>query len=365
MGGGDTQTQEQSQNSITSPWARATPLLERMIDRYSGMDPSVTGAQTDAINRMRTTLGGMPDFASIMRGGADRLMSANFDPQIAQMNEGFGGLQSNLGAVARGDFLDPMSQPGMASWMDSLGNDITKRVKGVYAGSGRDPSGAGSFAGSLSRGLSEGMAPVLASQANTLRQNQMDAAKTLYGAAGSTAQGTAGLQGNAMDSWLKGMGVYGQLPGMMTARDSGLLDLANTEAGMPWANMAQALNPALQLGAMGGTSVGTGTTTRRQPQSLMSNILGGVSAGATLLPLMFSDENLKEDIVEVGELNDGQPIFSYRYKGDPTPRIGLIAQEVAKTHPEAVYDVGGVLAVDYGAATRDARGILDPWLEAA
>lgn len=369
MGGGDTQVQEQNQNSTTAPWTQAQPLLQRLISQYSGMDTSVTPEQTSAIANLRNTLTGMPNFAGTMQGGADKLLGTNFNPQIGTMNNAYEGLVNNLNPVARGDYLNPMSQPGMSNWMDTLSNDITKRVKGVYAGAGRDPSGAGSFAGSLGRGLTEGMAPVIASQANVLRQNQMDAAKTMYGAGQSTASGTAGLEGSAMDRWMQGMGIYGQLPGMATQQGSGLLNLANTEAGMPWQGLERLLNPAMGFGALGSQSTGTGTTTRTQPQSLMSNILGGTTAAATLLPLMFSDENLKEDITQVGLLNDGQPVFSYKYRGDPKPRIGLIAQEVEKVRPDAVVDVGGWKAVDYGKATERARhiggGLLDPWLEAA
>jgi hypothetical protein len=60
---------------------------------------------------------------------------------------------------------------------------------------------------------------------------------------------------------------------------------------------------------------------------------------------------LKEDIESVGELYDGTNVYRYRYKGDDTPRIGVMAQEIAQDRPEAVRDIGGWLAVDYGAAT--------------
>ena len=38
----------------------------------------------------------------------------------------------------------------------------------------------------------------------------------------------------------------------------------------------------------------------------------------------------------VGALNDGQTVYSYRYKGDPRTQIGLLAQEVERLHPDAV-----------------------------
>ena len=83
-------------------------------------------------------------------------------------------------------------------------------------------------------------------------------------------------------------------------------------------------------------------------QSLGLNLLGG---GISALTSLFSDERLKEDIEPVGELYDGTNIYRYRYKGDAVPRIGVMAQEVEKTHPESVHEIGGFKAVDYGAAT--------------
>jgi hypothetical protein len=58
----------------------------------------------------------------------------------------------------------------------------------------------------------------------------------------------------------------------------------------------------------------------------------------------------------VGKLNDGQKVYSYNYKGDPTPEIGLLAQEVEKVRPEAVATgPDGLKRVDYGAATAKKR----------
>lgn len=96
----------------------------------------------------------------------------------------------------------------------------------------------------------------------------------------------------------------------------------------------------------------TGTQTQTQPNSLFGDILG---AGATVLGgWLGSDERLKENIVEIGKSYDGQTIYRYNYKGDPTTRIGFIAQEVEQSHPEAVGEVGGLKTVNYDLATRDA-----------
>ena len=68
----------------------------------------------------------------------------------------------------------------------------------------------------------------------------------------------------------------------------------------------------------------------------------------------FSDKRLKTDIKKIGRLYDGQHIVSYKLHGDPRTRVGLIAQDVEKDHPEAVGVARGYKIVDYGKATEDA-----------
>lgn len=93
------------------------------------------------------------------------------------------------------------------------------------------------------------------------------------------------------------------------------------------------------------------------------SILGSASSGAGGLAslasglAMFSDERLKEFIEPVGELYDGTNIYRYNYKGDPVPRIGVMAQEIEKFLPEAVTEVGGFKAVRYDLATERAAAL--------
>lgn len=129
--------------------------------------------------------------------------------------------------------------------------------------------------------------------------------------------------------------------------------LANNQAS---ANIWGALMNGAKLG-VGGAGGGGGT--------VGGNLLSGLgSAAMSFLPAIFSDERLKEDIEPVGELYDGQRVYSYRYIGDPTPRIGLMAQEVEQRNPDAVTEVGGFKAVDYGRATQYASS-LAKFIEAA
>ncbi len=75
-----------------------------------------------------------------------------------------------------------------------------------------------------------------------------------------------------------------------------------------------------------------------------------LSAGQGLASL-FSDKELKEHIVRVGQLHNGLPVYLFTYKGDNEPRLGLLAQEVLAVRPEAVdIDKSGYLKVNYALA---------------
>jgi len=63
-----------------------------------------------------------------------------------------------------------------------------------------------------------------------------------------------------------------------------------------------------------------------------------------------SDIRLKRDIALVGRLDDGLGLYRYRYLWSDTVYVGVMAQEVALIHPEAVVRSGldHYLRVDYG-----------------
>lgn len=69
--------------------------------------------------------------------------------------------------------------------------------------------------------------------------------------------------------------------------------------------------------------------------------LGSIYGGQGM---SFSDARLKRDISPIGA-----GWYRYRYIWSDDWQIGVMAQEVQKTNPAAVHNIGGWLAVDYGA----------------
>lgn len=82
--------------------------------------------------------------------------------------------------------------------------------------------------------------------------------------------------------------------------------------------------------------------------------LSGSTTTTTQPGSLFSDRRVKDDIRKVGKTFDGQTIYTFKYKGDNTTHIGLMAQDVEKKHPDAVGLAAGIKTVDYAKATDDA-----------
>lgn len=350
MGDKTPATTNTNQSTTTNPWAPATPLLQNLISQYSSINPAPTAAQTGAAQGLVDSTTGIPNFGSAGTSAVNGILGQSNTPQVGMLNNGLSQLQTNLGATASGANLDPYSTPGFGDAIKTAMSDITNQVKGVYAGSGRDPSGAGSFAGSLGRGLTQGIAPTIANQANVNTTNMMNANNTLFNASGTTANNLTNTNSASTANTLAGLQGAGMIPGLYTAPGTAQLGAANTQAQLPYGNLQQMLSAAGLLGGMGSSSTGTGTSTQTPANDPMANWIGGISAGAGLL---FSDARLKENIKRVGATDDGTNVYTYNFRGDPekTPQMGMLAQELLETKPHAVHDVGGVLAVDYKAAT--------------
>lgn len=133
----------------------------------------------------------------------------------------------------------------------------------------------------------------------------------------------------------------GMAPGVVAGD---LMTLAPAMSAAEFASMLP-MNAAGQYAAGTGGLLGAyGTQTTKQSNGLMGALGMGLQAAS-----IFSDERLKEDVERVGETDGGLGVYKYRYKGDPTPHMGVMAQEVEKKQPKASGPrVGGYRTVNYG-----------------
>jgi Chaperone of endosialidase len=84
------------------------------------------------------------------------------------------------------------------------------------------------------------------------------------------------------------------------------------------------------------------------PKFLKTLSWGDVAAEGGRNSLPVSDIRLKRDIARIAELDNGLGLYRYRYEWSDTVYVGVMAQEVAYTVPEAaVVGADGYLRVDY------------------
>ncbi len=83
-------------------------------------------------------------------------------------------------------------------------------------------------------------------------------------------------------------------------------------------------------------------------QNAMYQAIGSMASSA----MMMSDRRMKTDIARVGTLDNGLPIYVFRYKHGGPPQIGLMAQDVEQINPAAVGEIDGVKHVNYVEAVR-------------
>lgn len=154
-------------------------------------------------------------------------------------------------------------------------------------------------------------------------------------------QGMKGLEGSYAS---KGMPSSGAAAKALTKYSSGL---ANTYLQQYISNLQD--QQKMGLGAMG-TLAGAGQVSSSTGTSSGSSNNGAGSAIGTALALFaMSDRRLKEDVVRIGELPNGLPVYSFKYVGRKTRNVGVMADEVEKTIPSALGPViDGYQSVDYG-----------------
>lgn len=73
-----------------------------------------------------------------------------------------------------------------------------------------------------------------------------------------------------------------------------------------------------------------------------------IATGGAVAGPVVSDARLKDRVVPTGRSVNGIPIYHFSYKGDARVWEGVMAQDVLRSHPQAVMTLeNGYYAVDY------------------
>lgn len=266
MGGSTTETKNENKlqnfSNVTSPWSAAQPFLTGILGRLgdSFSTANVTGTENEAFNRLADSaragnpfLGQIGNLTnSLFGGGTDRtgMVQGAYD----QYNR-------SLAPTIGGDYLDPTKNPFFSDTTNAITDMVKNRVDAMYAGAGRDPAGAGSYAGVLGDSVAGALAPTFANAYATERGNQLNAINALYGAGTGTAGLLSGLDQTALGNRQAGLSAADAFMGAQNYGPNALLQIEAQRRGIPLQTLAQIAGIGTPIGGLGSQSSGTVATT--------------------------------------------------------------------------------------------------------
>ena len=155
------------------------------------------------------------------------------------------------------------------------------------------------------------------------------------------------LQGQGLQGQLMSQGINNQLnsAAMLNLLGGQQRAVGQQALDLPFQRLQQLLSVTPM--AVPQSSTGSTSSTTQKPLDIASIISGGLGLFGA-----FSDRRLKENIKQVGELDNGLAVYSFNFRGNEMTHIGLMADEVRKIRPEAVREMHGYDFVDYSLATR-------------
>ncbi|WP_171232167.1 tail fiber domain-containing protein [Ruegeria sp. HKCCA4812] len=254
-------------------------------------------------------------------------MVAGFDPlrtQAIQTAQESVGKNLESADVARGSLTAMLGQGALESAKQNVIEGLMPSINATFAHSGM--TGSDLHQQNLTKGLSTGLAQL---EDNALNR-RLSAANALQGLGQFT---------NNQSGFLDQLGTGRQQHAQDEINADMLRDQQTKSADL------DALRNYLSLTSGVGSAFGVQTATQSGGNSGLLGILG---LGLQAAPLL-SDRRVKEDIKRVGAMDDGTPVYTYRYKGGNTYHMGVMADEVEDKHPDAVVTLpSGIQAVHYG-----------------
>lgn len=276
MGSTDTSTSGTSETN-TDPWKPTIDPLKDIISRINGQIPNsdVTGAETGALDSLaRNAASGNP-YANSIGGLATDLLGGGKD-RTGMVNDAYGTFKDQLTGTARGDFVDPYTNPAFKNYLDTTQNDLWNKIQGQFAAAGRDFSGANQQ--TLGRGITEGTSQVFSNQYNQERGNQLNAINQLYNGGNNTAGILSGLDQTALGNRQAGVGAANNA---LQARDSSANQMLNVEQmrrNLPLQNLGALSGLLTPLAQLGGKSQTNSTQNTTMTPPLAMQIVQGISA---------------------------------------------------------------------------------------
>jgi len=278
MGGESSQQTQQS--SQTSPWSAAQPALTGILDKLNPLinNSGLSNTSQNALSQLESNASGGNPYATQISGVTSNLLNGGGAAALTPgVNNAYSTFQSQTNPLASNTDYNPYNTPGFSDAIKTMTSDITNNVNGMFAGAGRDLSGANQQA--LARGLSQGLAPTIAAQYNQNVQNQQGAAGNLYNAGNNTAGLLSNLQQTGLGNQLQGVQSVSDALAAQNYAPSTLLQLEQMKQQIPAQNLGLLAQIGIPIAGLGSQSTGTNNTTNNMSGAQQfATIAGGVGS---------------------------------------------------------------------------------------
>lgn len=273
--GGESKT-SQTQESTTNPWAPSQGLLTGILGQLNGQmgNTGITANENNALNTLTSNAGQASQFAPQIQSYAQNLLNGGgATEQNGAISDAYKTYQQQTNPLASNTNYDPMQTPGIGQQLQTIQSDVGNSVNSMFAGAGRDLSGANQQA--YGRGVAQGIAPVLTAQYNQNVQNQQGAANNLYNAGNTTSGLLAGLNQQKLANQGQGITAAGQATDAANAGANATLQAEAARRGIP----VQALGLLAQIGipiaGLGGQSTGKSEGTQQMSGAQQFGMITG------------------------------------------------------------------------------------------
>ena len=253
------------------------------------------------------------------QGGQNLIVGANYGGQSP--SQAIGSESSGIQGQLMSQWLS-----SQAPWLSQQSSELDTKLRnqGINPSptANSDPSSWGAYEKAMGQ-LRQSQGMSVAGAASQFQPQAFSEATQLYGMPASLAMQLAGFG-------------QPQSPGGSLVQTPGLnVNPADYTGAVNTMEQVQAQNYQAQVA---------------QENALMSGLfnLGGSLGGAMI---KSSDRRLKTNIIKIGKLQNGLPVYSFKFLWSDDPQVGLMADDVVKVKPWAVLtDKDGYLMVDYNLA---------------
>ncbi len=260
MGGSSSSQQQTSQTQSATPYWQAQQPLNSILSNIGGISTQPTGAENSALNNLMALGQQGNPFAGGITNVANQLLTGGPDRTGIGL-AGYNQFQDQMGATARGDYMDPNKNPFWGAATSGVFDKAKEALDKSYAVSGTSPTASGSYGMRLGETVTDALAPYFMQQYNQERTNQLGAQNALYGASNTTSGLLSNLDAQRAGIQQAGIGAAQEATGAQNWGDMQVLAAEAQRRGIPLETMAQQMGIVLPAAQAFGTTTSTGTQT--------------------------------------------------------------------------------------------------------